>query len=293
MEEQGMWVPLGKKMATIKGQTVFSPSQHFSLTVGTSIWTITGKSLRVHFAGSSFFSAYAPPFAPQSPTLYVGPANGDRPAAGERVAKGVMDSRRSYFLGNPTAHVFYKAKEMIPLDHTYLWQNEDELCPKDLFEKLKNDAAGLNLGALMHAGSFVSLLRSKGTMMQMVDFLACGTSFIRGATKNSHGFDTLEAVVEAHIMVEIQPRTRLNILHDGWSTCATDSDPTTPPFNHSGHMNGPRNAETLYASSNANTAGGPSFYVYITLGAVACGVLLAFVGRLLRSKSSSAPTPAE
>lgn len=144
-----------------------------------------------------------------------------------------VDGRVQYsFPTNPEAHAVFVAANSIPVDYSYLFHDEAEICDKERFAILAEEAAEKDLldffyNELPHPvspGKTVQMMDRSVTVPQslehvwhMTEVLDCAVGFLRGGPDTgANGYNLIEAAIFIHFLNEISPKTRLPAVH-GWS----------------------------------------------------------------------------
>mmetsp|Transcript_28677 Transcript_28677/g.92231 ORF Transcript_28677/g.92231 Transcript_28677/m.92231 type:complete len:466 (-) Transcript_28677:34-1431(-) len=108
----GFWLPLGKKLVSVRGQVVFSPLQHFSLTAGITMASYNADTNSIDiYQGAASMANFVNPTLNQPATLFVGPADGaSRPIPPESRYRPDPYSN----MGAAVAKGLYKILQMVP-----------------------------------------------------------------------------------------------------------------------------------------------------------------------------------
>jgi len=203
---EGIWVPLGKKLKSYKGQTVFSPLQRISFLTGVSVFTYDSSSdaMILYYAASSFLNVVRPDLPQSDPKLFVGPADG-------RAMSVAQEGRNNTAKASTVAYALWHAAHRIPTDYQYFYQDEAAVCTPEKREKLSLEAEQLHFKEMGAASTFKKLK----FLNHALDVADCALNFLRGSEHESNGLEFLELAVYLHFLMEVTPAERvLGII--GW-----------------------------------------------------------------------------
>jgi len=208
---QGMEVPVGRKLVSYKGETLFVPLQRVDVQVGISVWVYNepDDTLEVYWAASSMNNMLSPDLPGSNPAdFFISPADGmNMPVPPE--------GRIQPFQPHPLGFAIYHATHRIPVDYGFLYRDERKTCPPEVFQRLSEKANGLDMLAFAAKGDNVSLLEQITYVVHFVEVLECGLAFLRGSTQFGNGFELMEATVWAHFLMEAPTQERMRLVN-GW-----------------------------------------------------------------------------
>jgi hypothetical protein len=204
---EGQYVPLNTKLSAWRGNTVFSPLQHFDVVGGVAVFSYDAAKgdLIIALYGSSYMDLDEPEHEAAA-AYYVSSPNGQTPA-------NPVEGRSQTTGASSVIYGMYKTAKSMPIDYTFLFQDESTLCDPQKYSKLKEEAADLDLMDLM--SSETSLTNKAGLISHLLDVMDCGTTFLRGVPENSNAVGLLELTVWTHFLMEAIPKDRMAMVH-GW-----------------------------------------------------------------------------
>jgi len=208
MTSTGVYVPLGRKLFSYKGDIMSSPLGYFHVASGTSTFRYDSSKgvLNIYFGASSLFRFADPQGPAPNPKVFIGPADGASFTVAEEGR--VQEVGPSHIM-----HGLYNAAHRIPLDYDYLFSDPQKLCPPEKFNRLAEEAKDMDL-MVFRGEEKPSLVYQVQLMNHLVDVMDCGTPFLRAKQQNGNGVGLLETIVWAHFLMESTPTLRLQNVHD-------------------------------------------------------------------------------
>lgn len=190
--EDGVDIPLDKKIVTFRGRISFSPNGEYDFTMGYSTFSYNEveNSIDIYF-GFSHLLAIMDNEPTYTSTLWVAPPDG---ASWPRRPEGRPPSSSA----NHAAVALYAGIDVFPADYTFLYQNRQDVgCPDTALTALEL-ASEQVLATLMS--------QSVDTMVHFTTTVPCGVEYLRpDAAGHSSAYGILESLGFMHFMMELPP----------------------------------------------------------------------------------------
>jgi len=217
-ESTGFWWPLGKKLATVRGQTVFEPLQSQSNMVGTSVayYNANDDCIDVYQGVASQSLVIDPSVpsgalqTPSSANLWVGNTDaGDRP---------IVPDGRPELPAHPAAlsamvWSLYQTWMSAPADYHYLSTDPAETCSQAELHAIKTELRAANF-MMMLRGPNANAATKNEVVRIITAMIGCSVDYLKTDAEDSHDYGPIEALVFIHGTVEF----KAGVLMRGWNS---------------------------------------------------------------------------
>jgi len=213
--DHGFWWPLGKKLASVRGQTLFSPLALQSNMVGTSVayYNADDDSIDI-YQGAASQSLVIDPTVPSGAgpnndaNLWVGHADGgDRPIPAD--GRQPLDTQHPGL--SAMVYQMYQGWNAAPADFHYLSMQPDEPCPQAEMEAIRAELQNADFKTMMSAES--SDATKANAVRIMTTMIDCSVDFLSTDEEDAHAYGPIEALVFVHGVYEF----KFGVLMRGWN----------------------------------------------------------------------------